>query len=59
MAGTQHYISYGFNEGRTVTFDAAAYLGANADLRAAFGTDQELATKHYITNGVNEGRVIS
>ena len=42
-----------------MTFDAASYLAGYADLRAAFGTDQEAAKKHYIVHGSGEGRTFS
>jgi hypothetical protein len=58
QAGTAHYVSIGFQEGRTLdSFDAAQYLANYADLRAAFGSDQNAATIHYITHGFREGRV--
>ena len=41
----------------TNSFDAQSYLNNYADLRNAFGNDQELATKHYVEYGFNEGRV--
>ena len=58
-AATKHYIAYGSTEGRTVSFDAASYLGAHADLTAAFGTNQELAKQHYINYGASESRALS
>ena len=42
---------------KTNTFDAQSYFNNYADLRNAFGTNEELATKHYVENGFNEGRV--
>ena len=41
-SATKHYITSGYSEGRSVTFDAASYLGANADL-GAYNSDEELA----------------
>ena len=43
----------------SVTFDAASYLSANADLRAAYNSDEELAKQHYINFGYSEGRALT
>jgi hypothetical protein len=37
-------------------FDAEQYLDNYADLRVAFGDDENAATIHYITSGYDEGR---
>lgn len=58
-AAAIHYVTYGLNEGRSLTFDANVYLAKYADLRAAYGTDTIAAKLHYLTNGFNEGRSIS
>jgi len=51
-------ISSGYSQGKsTNSFDAQSYLNNYADLRNAFGNDQELATKHYVEFGFNEGRL--
>ena len=55
-AGLKHYIDYGINEGRTVSFDPEFYLAKYGDLRAAFGADLNAATLHYINYGFGEGR---
>ena len=49
-------ISFGYSQGKlTNSFDAQSYLNNYADLRNAFGTNEELATKHYVEYGFNEG----
>ena len=58
-AGAEHYITTGYAEGRTITFDASLYLARHADVRAVYGNDEELAKQHYINNGYDEGRVIA
>ena len=37
-------------------FDPIYYLDTYADLKAAFGDNQQLAFKHFINNGMREGR---
>ncbi len=65
VAAARHYIAYGYNEGRTITFDAWEYLASNPDLmtwlRADGVTDADgiTAAKHYIAYGYNEGRTIT
>jgi hypothetical protein len=57
---TQHYVTYGANEGRpTDTFDEMGYLASNPDLLRAFGANGSLATQHYIMYGYTEGRTTS
>jgi serralysin len=54
----QHYLNYGFNEGRQAgDFDAAQYLDNYDDLKFAFGTNLAAATNHFISNGVDEHRL--
>ena len=56
-AGSRHFITNGFTEGRRPDlFDAEQYLANYRDLRVAFGSDEEAATRHFITNGFAEGR---
>lgn len=57
-AARQHYISYGYAEGRGTSFDALAYLASYPDLTAAFGIDPAAAARHYISNGRAEGRAV-
>ena len=40
-------------------YDCEYYLSKNADLRAAFGTDDAAAISHFVNYGMNEGRVAS
>ena len=56
-AAVTHYLNYGYDEGRTVSFDATTYLANYSDLQEAFGSDLEEAKQHYINYGHNEGRV--
>ena len=39
------------------TFDAKQYLANYADLREAFGTDEDAARKHFKEYGSYEGRI--
>ncbi|MBA5723815.1 M10 family metallopeptidase C-terminal domain-containing protein [Candidatus Liberibacter sp.] len=52
--GKQHFSTYGFKEGRSITFDSDMYLKNHADLLQKFGNDQEAATIYYITDGFNK-----
>lgn len=57
VVAQQHYITYGFNEGRpTHSFDAFLYLASNADLIRAFGLNSTAAEHHYVMYGLNEHR---
>ena len=58
-AAMQHYVRWGFQEGRGVTFDALRYTASHADLMAAFGTDADAAARHYIQWGRAEGRGVT
>jgi len=58
-ASFEHYITYGFREGRTVTFDGLNYIASYADLMNAFGTNADAGALHYIINGRTEGRWVS
>ena len=52
--GEAHYYNTGKWEGRTVTFDALAYLRANAEVRAVCGDrDQTCATRYFINSQLN------
>ena len=54
----KHYIIFEKSQWRSLTsFDLQSYLNNYADLKKAFGNNQELATKHYVEYGFNEGRV--
>ncbi|MDO8297950.1 MAG: M10 family metallopeptidase C-terminal domain-containing protein [Caulobacter sp.] len=56
-AGFEHFVSYGFIEGRSTTaFDALQYVASYSDLIGAFGTNQAAATAHFIQYGFSEGR---
>ncbi|MGV2974287.1 RHS repeat domain-containing protein [Roseibium alexandrii] len=58
-AGTEHYVSLGKAEGRTITFNSLAYLASHPDLVSSYGEDREAAARHYIQSGRNEGRQIT
>jgi Ca2+-binding RTX toxin-like protein len=59
VAATQHYINFGYHEGRTITFDAWEYLASYGDLITAFGANPDAAAQHYVTYGFNEGRTVT
>ena len=54
--GTNHYVGFGYEEGRSITFDAANYLANYVDLQGAFGTDEFAAAWHFVEYGFDEGR---
>jgi Divergent InlB B-repeat domain/Putative Ig domain len=54
--GRQHYLDWGFNEGRKITFDPLSYTASHGDLIGAFGTDETKAVTHYIQWGFKEKR---
>ena len=53
---TDHYIEFGYLEGRECVFDKWSYLASYTDLIEAYGTDTHGATQHYVAYGFNEGR---
>ena len=54
-----HYTTFGYAEGRTITFDAWNYLASCEDLMNAFGPDAAAAATHYIIFGRHEERTIT
>ena len=46
--GRQHYLNWGFNEGRKITFEPLLYTASHGDLIGAFGADETKAATHYI-----------
>lgn len=56
QAATQHFVSYGYGEGRPTFFDAQSYIAANLDLLGAFGMNVRLGAEHYVSFGFHEGR---
>ena len=54
QAGANHYVTYGYAEGRTVSFNGLQYIAAYADLMASLGTDEAAGAQHYIQTGRNE-----
>ena len=59
VSGEQHFLQYGFAEGRGVTFNALEYLDSYSDLRAAFGGDTTAAANHFIQFGAAENRTVT
>jgi serralysin len=59
QAGNQHYLSNGFQEGRSVSFDGLKYIASYGDLIRAFGSNAQAATEHYVGTGYSEGRKVS
>jgi hypothetical protein len=55
-AGARHFITSGFNEGRSTSFNGLDYIASYADLIAAFGANGDAGAYHYIESGRNEGR---
>ena len=55
-AGAQHFVEYGFAEGRGMAFNALDYIASYSDLRAAYGTNAEGGAQHYILYGASENR---
>lgn len=53
-----HWEMFGQFEGRgpNALFDAGYYLATNADLSAAFGSDERAALTHWLNFGIKEGR---
>ncbi|MCF8216988.1 MAG: hypothetical protein K9I96_09085, partial [Chlorobium sp.] len=58
-AAATHYNTFGYNEGRSITFDAWEYLASFDDLMGAFGADPDAAAEHYVTWGRSETRAIT
>jgi Ca2+-binding RTX toxin-like protein len=58
QAGFDHFLNYGFSEGRAADgFDGYQYVASYADLISALGADEDAAVNHFIANGHAEGRV--
>jgi hypothetical protein len=55
-AGTAHFFSYGYKEGRDVTFDGLDYIASYGDLIRAFGANEVAGATHFINYGSHEGR---
>lgn len=57
-SAAEHWQAYGQYEGRgpNALFNAEYYLATNADLSAAFGTDERAALRHWLSYGIEEGR---
>jgi hypothetical protein len=52
--GASHYITYGFDEGRTSSFDLAGYEAAHPDLQGRYATNDQFLAAYidtYVTTG--------
>ena len=58
-AGEQHFLRFGFAEGRALSFNALDYIASYSDLRLAFGTDATAGAQHFIQDGATENRSVS
>lgn len=56
QAAFDHYVDWGFEEGRSRNFDSYDYLASHIDLISALGGDVAAAGRHYVEWGVSEGR---
>lgn len=59
-AGMRHYLMYGHDELRPVTFDALKYIASNIDLMSAFETDRIAGARHaiaYYFSGIESTRL--
>ena len=50
-----HFVVYGYAEGRQITFSALEYIASYPDLIFAFGADRDAGSAHYIRFGYAEG----
>ncbi|PWC40880.1 pre-peptidase C-terminal domain-containing protein, partial [Azospirillum sp. TSO35-2] len=57
-SAVQHYLSFGYREQRSTSFDSSSYLAANTDLLRA-GLNTSSAVQHYISFGYQEQRSTS
>jgi Ca2+-binding RTX toxin-like protein len=55
-AALNHYLAYGYAEGRTLTFDALSYIASYVDLIEVFGPDARAGAVHFIDYGYDEDR---
>jgi hypothetical protein len=55
----QHYLDWGYNEDRAITFVPLNYTASHPDLMAAFGEDEAKAVAHYISWGYRERRAVT
>ncbi|MDQ0839396.1 calcium-binding protein [Sphingomonas faeni] len=58
-AGQQHFLQYGFTEGRSLSFNALDYIASWGDLRSAFGADATAGARHFIEYGTAENRDVT
>ena len=55
VAGTKHYVNYGFEEGRKVVILMVALFASNTDLIDVYGSSVISGVNHYINHGFAEG----
>ncbi|MDQ0839801.1 Calx-beta domain-containing protein [Sphingomonas faeni] len=58
-AGQEHFLQYGFTEGRSLSFNALDYIASWSDLRLTFGTDATAGARHFIEYGATENRDVT
>ncbi|MEG3173059.1 glycoside hydrolase family 16 protein [Sphingomonas sp. ZB1N12] len=58
-SGKEHFLQYGFSEGRALSFNALDYIASYSDLRQALGTDATAGAQHFIQFGATENRDVS
>lgn len=58
-AGEQHFLRFGFAEGRALSFNALDYIASWSDLRLAFGADATAGARHFIEYGATESRDVT
>lgn len=57
QSGIDHYVNYGFGEGRAQDgFRNFDYLASYTDLLSAFGFNSDAAAQHFVQYGFGEGR---
>ena len=56
QAGTTHYLTNGFAQGRSAPVDGLQYIASYADLIGAFGANADAGSNHYEQFGRTEGR---
>ncbi len=58
-AGQQHFLQYGFTEGRSLSFNALDYIASYSDLRITFGANATAGAQHFIEAGASENRGVT
>jgi Ca2+-binding RTX toxin-like protein len=58
-SGEQHFLQYGFSEGRALSFNSLDYIASYSDLRQTLGTNATAGAEHFIQFGATENRGVS